>query len=425
VGFKRVRHEFRQPHLYPGKSAMSSIDSLRGEARSIPSLAVLALSLAAFASGASIRVTDPMLPRLSADFGVSLGDAAGVVTIFSAAVGLTQLFFGPVGDRFGKYLVIAWACVACALTAMLCALAPRFHWLLAARLLAGASAGAIIPLSMAWIGDVVPYESRQPVLARFLIGQILGFSAGQLAGGFAAEYLTWRLPFIGLALCFAAVSILLFTLNRRLPVHARTVHKATGNALKRTVAEFGQVLTSAWARVVLVTVFFEGVFLFGAFAFIASHLHREHGLSLSAAGALVMLFGMGGLAFAASSRLLVKRLGEVGLARWGGSLLFLSMLVTGVGGHWWWAVPGCFLAGLGFYMFHNTLQTHATQMAPERRGAAVSSFAFCYFFGQSAGVALAGLLVESAGTGPVIALGAVGTLAVALNFGRLRSARHS
>lgn len=404
---------------------MSSIDSLRGETRSIPSLAVLALALAAFASGASIRVTDPMLPRLSADFGVSLGDAAGVVTIFSVAVGLTQLFFGPVGDRFGKYLVIAWACVASALTAMLCALAPGFHWLLAARLLAGASAGAIIPLSMAWIGDVVPYESRQPVLARFLIGQILGFSAGQLAGGFAAEYLSWRLPFVGLALCFAVVSVLLFALNRRLPAHARAVHKAEGGAIKRTVAEFAQVMGRPWARVVLATVFFEGVFLFGAFAFIASHLHREYGLSLSAAGALVMLFGMGGLAFAASSRLLVKRLGEVGLARWGGILLFASLLATGVGGHWWWAVPGCFLAGLGFYMFHNTLQTHATQMAPERRGAAVSSFAFCYFFGQAAGVALGGLLVESAGTGRVIALGAVGTLAVALNFGRLRSARHS
>lgn len=403
---------------------MSSTESLRGEAPSIPSLAVLALSLAAFASGASIRVTDPMLPRLAAEFGVSLGDAAGVVTIFSVAYGLTQLFFGPVGDRFGKYLVIAWACAACAPTAMLCALAPGFHWLLAARLIAGATAGAIIPLSMAWLGDVVPYESRQPVLARFMIGQILGLSAGQLAGGFAAEYLSWRLPFIGLALCYAAVSVLLFALNRRLPVHARTVHKATGGALKRTVEEFGQVLARPWARVVLATVFFEGVFLYGGFAFTASHLHREHGLGLSAAGTLVMLFGLGCLMYAASSRLLVKWLGEAGLALWGGILLFASLLATGVGTHWWWAVPGCFFAGLGFYMFHNTLQTHATQMAPERRGAAVSSFAFCFFFGQSAGVALGGLLVESAGTGLVISAGAAGVLAVTLNFSRLLSARH-
>ena len=44
--------------------------------------------------------------------------------------------------------------------------------------LTGATAAAVIPLSMAWIGDNVPYERRQPVLARFLIGQITGFSLG-------------------------------------------------------------------------------------------------------------------------------------------------------------------------------------------------------------------------------------------------------
>ena len=57
-------------------------------------------------------------------------------------------------------------------------MAPGYQMLLAGRLLAGATAGAIIPLSMAWLGDVVPYEERQPVLARFLAGQILGLSTG-------------------------------------------------------------------------------------------------------------------------------------------------------------------------------------------------------------------------------------------------------
>jgi hypothetical protein len=36
-----------------------------------------------------------------------------------------------------------------------------------------------------WIGDVVPYEHRQAVLARFLIGQIIGLTAGVWLGGFA------------------------------------------------------------------------------------------------------------------------------------------------------------------------------------------------------------------------------------------------
>ena len=74
-------------------------------------------------------------------------------------------------------------------------------------------------------------------------------------------------------------------------------------------------------------------------------------------------------------------------------------------------------------MMHNTLQTHATQMAPERRGAAVASFAACFFLGQSLGVGLAGLLVGTVGTGAVLAAGGVGLLGVAWNFNRLRHGR--
>jgi predicted MFS family arabinose efflux permease len=86
---------------------------------------------------------------------------------------------------------------------------------------------------------------------------------------------------------------------------------------------------------------------------------------------------------------------------------------------WPWAVAGSLGAGLGFYMLHNTLQVNATQMAPQRRGAAVSAFAACFFLGQSVGVTAAGWWVEQAGSQQALALGALGTLAVALNFGRL------
>lgn len=382
----------------------------------IPRGAVLLLSLAAFASGISLRVTDPLLPRLALEFGVSLGAASYVITVFAVAYGVSQLFFGPLGDRFGKYLVVAWACVACAVTATLCALAPNFPMLLAARLLAGGTAAAIIPLSMAWIGDVVPYDERQPVLARFLIGQILGLSTGVLVGGLAADYFSWRVPFFGVALIFMAISIMLFLLNRRLPEHARAVHKAEGAVLRRTIAEFGRVVATPWARTVLLTVFLEGAFLYGGFAFIASHVHRVYQVSLTTAGSLVMLFGFGGLLFAIASKMLVRHLGEVGLSRWGGIFLAASLLGIGTAPAWWWAIPACFAAGLGFYMLHNTLQINATQMAPERRGAAVSAFASCFFMGQSVGVAIAGMLVEQFGTAVVLVISAVGVLSVALNF---------
>jgi predicted MFS family arabinose efflux permease len=190
--------------------------------------------------------------------------------------------------------------------------------------------------------------------------------------------------------------------------------------------EFSSVLREPWARVVTLTVFLEGAFVYGAFAFIATHLHLTHGLSLSAAGTVVMLYGFGGFLFAAGSRVFVARLGETGLAFWGGIAMFASLLAIALLPIWWWSVPACFIAGLGFYMLHNTLQTNATQMAPERRGAAVAAFAFCFFTGQSAGLALAGAANAGIGTRGIIVAGGIGVLVVALVFARLKARqRHS
>jgi predicted MFS family arabinose efflux permease len=71
-------------------------------------------------------------------------------------------------------------------------------------------------------------------------------------------------------------------------------------------------------------------------------------------------------------------------------------------------------------MLHNTLQINATQMAPERRGAAVSAFASCFFLGQSLGVGLAGIVADHVGTATVLVLGSAGLLLISLNFSRLQ-----
>ncbi|MEP6678885.1 MAG: MFS transporter [Betaproteobacteria bacterium] len=387
----------------------------------VPTLAIVALAIAAFGAAAGTRVTDPMLPVLARDFGVGIGAAASVVTLFTGAYGVFQLVYGPIGDRFGKYRVIAWASAASAITTLACALAPTFPLLVAARFLAGGTAAAIIPLSMAWIGDTVAYEQRQPVLARFLTGQMMGFAAGSLLGALGAEHLGYRTPFVMLAAWQALASAILFGLRRRSRVADPVT--AHGFTAREFVAGIAYVWRRPWARVILVTVFLEGTFMFGAFAFIATHLHRHYDVSLTVAGSIVMLYGVGGIVFAASSPLLVRRLGEVGLAIAGGGIIFVTLVTLAMVTAWPVAALATIAMGMGFYMLHNTLQTNATQMAPERRGTAVSQFAASLFIGQSVGVALAGLVAETIDTDAVLLAGAAGVLAVALGFAYRRRHR--
>jgi predicted MFS family arabinose efflux permease len=385
----------------------------------LPRGALIALSISAFGSGISMRVSDPLLPGLAKEFSLTLGHAALVITVFAVAYGFSQLVFGPLGDRFGKYRVIGWGTIGCAVTTAVCAIAPSFDLLLVGRAMAGASAAAIIPLAMAWIGDVTSYERRQPILARFMIGQVLGVSSGVLLGGYAADHLHWRTPFEAISVYFALGGSLLLWLNSRLPAAAKKTNPPQGSAIRRMVSEFGKVLAVPWARVVLFTVFSEGACIFGAFAFMVTHLHQVHSIPVAMAGQVVMLFGLGGLLFAVSATYFVKRLGEVGLCRWGGAIVAASYGTVALANTWWWALPACFASGVGFYMLHNTLQINATQMAPERRGAAVASFAASYFIGQSAGIAVGGFLIPSMGISGVILLGAVGVTLVSQNFARL------
>lgn len=373
------------------------------------------LSAGAFGSAASMRVADAQLPALADGFGVALGTAAQVITVFSVAYGVMQLVFGPLADRYGKWRVVSLAVLASGATAAACALAPDFHALLWARLFAGATCAAVIPMSMAWIGDAVPYERRQSVLARFLTGQILGLATGQWLGGLAADYGLWRAPFVLLAVCFLVAGTLLW---RSMPAALAVAPPQPRSG--HPVREAQAVLGVRWSRVVLTVVFIEGMALFGTLAFMATHLHLAFGMSLSRAGAIAMLFAAGGLLFVMGSAALVRRLGESGLAASGGAIMAAALIAAAWSPVWWTAPIACTLLGAGFYMLHTTLQANATQMAPQARGAAVSLFASGLFIGQTVGVFAASLMVGRLGTAPVLAAGGMCLFVLGLAFARLR-----
>ena len=87
-----------------------------------PTLAIVLLPVAAFASAANMRVIDPLLVQLAATFGVSVGAASIAATSFLFANGVFVLVHGPFGDRYGKMPVVTFACVGAALCCMLSAL---------------------------------------------------------------------------------------------------------------------------------------------------------------------------------------------------------------------------------------------------------------------------------------------------------------
>ncbi|MFA7665079.1 MAG: MFS transporter [Burkholderiaceae bacterium] len=382
------------------------------------------LAAASFASMASMRICDPMLPALAADFGIAAASAAGVVTLYTIGYGFSQLVHGPLGDHFGKARYIAGATLIAALSSLLCALAPGLATLELARLLTGSIAAAIIPLSMAWIGDTVPYGERQATLAKFLNGTILGLILGQTMGGILADTLGWRVAFVLLGAIFAVAGLKLRAVLRNGQVSAEPA-LASRPAAAGALSRYAQVARVPWARTILVIVMLEGLLAFGAIAFIPTSLHERAGLPIWLAGTTMASYGLGGFLYTLSAARLVRRLGEQGLALGGGLVLAVGFGLIA-------AMPGlvsgalaCMLLGLGYHMLHNTLQTNATQMAPAVRGTAVALFAMSLFIGQSAGVTLAAQVLVQSGYPLLFGAAAAGLAATGLLFAWLLRNRAS
>jgi len=384
--------------------------------------AILVLSFAALASAAAQRITDPLLALISADYHVTPGAASAVITAFAISYGLLQVVHGPISDRFGKYKVVAATTALSALGIFACALAPSLDWLIAARCVSGATVGALIPVAMAWIGDAVPYERRQPMIARFLVGQMIGIATGTSIGGWLGELYGWRAAFAALGVLYVLIALLLF---RELRINPHT-RRAGGNpaSIRGAFGRMALLVRRPWVRVVLASVAAEALLFYGALAFVAYDMHTRYGVGLGASGAMVGSYAAGGLLYAAGAARIVRRLGERGLALGGGALLGLGYLGLIASPSAALAVPCLVAAGVGIYMLHSTLQVNATQMAPEARGAAVSLFALCLFVSQSAGVWLAARVVDAFGVAPVYAIAGLGLPLVALAF-RRRLARRA
>lgn len=360
-----------------------------------------ALAAVHFCSSASMRACDPMLPALEQAFGVTTGRAALTISAYAVAYGLLQLLFGPLGDRFGKRRVIGYAALGCVFGNLLALAALSFDMLVVARFCAGASAAGIIALVLAWVGDTVRYEDRQVVLARFTMLSLGGMIAGQWVSGLLIEWFGWRSVFAVIAAVFCAGGLAI-TFNREVRSETVPPRSAQGHA-----RDLLQVLAVPWARWMLLLVMLEGAFAFSALAFLPAFLVSEFGLGLSAAAAIVALYGVGGFFYAFLARRWLAVIGESGMVLAGGSALGIGWIVLALAARWELAVPAALVAGLGFYMLHGTLQTHATQMVPALRGTAVSLFAATMFLGISAGVTLASSVVDLTGTRPVFLATAV------------------
>ena len=379
----------------------------------MPSIVFL-LGASSFVVVAVMTVTGPLLPLIAEDFHTSVGAAGVVVSAFAVPYGAFQIVFGPLGDRVGKLRVMAGALSAATVFVLGCALVESLHQLAVMRFLCGAAMAGTVPLAMAYLADEVPYGARQLVIGRFINGLVLGQIAGGCLGGIAAQYLEWRQIFYLFAALSAAAAAALWIVAAAQPASSAVQQRS----VREILAVYWQVLRHARSRAVVITGTLEGVFIFGVVAFYGAYLRHRFGLGYAAIGAILSMYGVGGMVYSAKVGFIVARLGERRMVLAGSAALGLSYVLLPVLPLWWLAPPLLFVAGFGFYTFHNTMQTRATELDPNARGTALALWVFMIFLGQGLGVLLVGWIIDRAGYGVAFTLAGLGVASVGAWFYR-------
>ena len=389
------------------------------ETEDTPRISLLILGAVSFIVMADMRVIDPLLRVIATEFNSTVGNTAAIISAYTIPYGLFQLLYGPLGDRIGKLKVMTAAVALFAIGTTLCAFAPTLPILILLRFLTGMVAAAVIPLSLAYLGDSFPYAERQTAIGRYLSALMLGQIVSSTLGGIFGEYLSWRDIFLLFGIAAIAVAILLWQAVQKIPAKP-SLSQSTGLS---TLRPYIQLMTQPSAQLVITSVFIEGFFLFGSFAYMGAFIRDHYGLPYLSIGLLLSGFGIGGLLYSLSVKWLLRRLGEPGLVRMGGSLFGLCYLSILIMQHWILLIPTTILIGLGFYMLHSTLQTQATELAPESRGTAVSLFAFSLFLGQGIGAAVLGRIVDNAGYFACFMISGLAVVLLAFWFSSLQPLR--
>ena len=352
----------------------------------------LILGLAAFLSGANLRVFDSILPNIAINFQSSNADASIVVAAFTLAYGLSQVLYGPLGDKFGRIKIVTIATTIVSIGSIGSALSTNLDQLTLLRLISGIGAAGIIPVSLAWIGDNTSYEDRQTSLGKFITFILLGQILGPTLGGLLTEIGSWRLIFYLFSVIFFITTILLILIQKREGVLG--AGKSYIKAPQKPFFAYSDILKDHWCRTVLIVVHIEGALFYGSFAFVGVWIERATDLNYILIGLLLSGFGLGGVLYAMSIKILLTRLGELGFTITATVILFIffvllpyleSTILIGI---------FCVLGGYGFYMLHNTLQTKASEMFPSMRGTAISIFAMSLFSGQAIGTIIFGQISE-------------------------------
>ncbi len=178
--------------------------------RALQRITLIVVTLSSFATPLMLSAPNVSVPAIAQALGADVVAVGWVSTAYLLSSAVFLLPFGKLADTHGRRRFLLWGLAVVALGSSLCAAAPNFPVLVAARFLQGIGAGMLYATSMALLSSVYPKEQRGAAIGISTSMIYFGLTAGPLLGGWVTHQFGWRMVFILplplLVVCLALVS---------------------------------------------------------------------------------------------------------------------------------------------------------------------------------------------------------------------------
>ena len=339
------------------------------------------MSAAAFLIFFQAYIVAPLIPTLSIQFHESTDFLGMLVPAYMLPYGISTLFYGPISDRVGRKPVILALFGLMVVTTAGVATAHTASQMMIWRLLAGIASGGIVPIALALLGDLFPYEQR---------GRAMGWMFGAVAGGMAFgsslgallnPIIGWRGEFLITAGFSAAVLAFAIRLRQFLGGEI-AVHPLSPGTV---IAEYWSLLTSSRGAKAYAYILLNGMFHSGVFTWLGLYFSERYHLGDEGIGLALLGYGVPGMLLGpfigrVADRIGRKRiipLGILSAALCGAALIPRAPLL--------WPAVIITILSLGYDMSHPLLAGIITSLNPSRRGLAMGMNAFSLFCGFGLG----------------------------------------
>ncbi len=376
--------------------------------RGIP-LALLALTLGAFAIGTTEFVIVGLIPTIAADLHVSLPSAGLLVSLYALGVAVGAPVLTALTGRVPRKTLLVALMLLFTIGNLVAWMAPGYGSLIVARVLTGLAHGVFFSIGSIIATSVVAKDKAASAIAIMFTGLTVALVTGVPLGTFIGQHLGWRATFLAVAALgvIALLGSLLFV-PRELP--------------RSAAATFGQQFAVlAQPRLLLVYAMtalgYGGTFL--SFTFLASILQDVSGFSANAVSAVLLVYGVSVAIGNLWGGRLADRRGPIPALSLIFGLLALVLLVLTFTAYNQWLVLLTVLA-LGAVAFGNVpgLQVYVVQQAqrfvPQATDVASGLNIAAFNIGIALGAWLGGLVVDHIGLmhtpwiGALVVLAALG-----------------